>query len=104
MSATLKLAPGDADVGAATTQWQDMFGIPRSGNEMYFTNARLTFLPGSEGKVEGLNSITIAVQGRDRMAQILDRARKEGLCRDRWIEMLGVRWYFVQAEDVVAKL
>ena len=101
---TLALAPGDSDVGAATKQWEDMFGIPRSGNELYFANARVTFLPGSEGQVEGLTSITIAVQGRDRMAQILESARKEGLCGDLWIEMLGARWYFVQAEDVVAKL
>ena len=104
LSATLQLAPGDSDTDAATKQWEDYFGIPRSGNELYFTNARMNFVAGVEGKAEGLESLTVAVQGREKMGQMLEAARKEGVCRYNWIEMLGVRWFFVQAEDMVAKL
>jgi hypothetical protein len=58
----------------------------------------MSFTSGKKGKPEGLESITIAVEGEQRMAGILDRAREEGLCGDGWINMVGVKWYFVPAD------
>ncbi|EXJ54547.1 hypothetical protein A1O7_09888 [Cladophialophora yegresii CBS 114405] len=100
LNTTLRLAPGQADVEAAARQWEDYFGIPREGkSQLVFTNSRLSFVPGVDGKPEGLESITIEVKGRRRFEGMLDVARKEGLCGDGWINMLGVKWYFVLQED-----
>lgn len=104
MGATLRLAPGDSDSEAAARQWNDYFDIPSAGSELYFTNARLSFVPETKGKLEGLDSITLAVQGEERMNEILNRANKEGLCGDGWINMVGVRWFLVQAEDIKPRL
>jgi hypothetical protein len=57
----------------------------------------MRFTSGEKGKPEGLESISIAVEGEQRMAGILDRAREEGLCGNGWINMVGVKWYFVTA-------
>ena len=52
-----------------------------------------------DGEMEGLRSMTIGVEGRERFDQILNRAREEGLCGDGWINMLGVKWYFELLEE-----
>ena len=99
VGAVCRLAPGDTDTEAAARRWEELFGMPRSRDELAFTNARMRFTSGEKGKPEGLESITIAVEGEERMAAILDRARKEGLCGDGWIDVVGVKWYLVQADD-----
>lgn len=95
VSAVCRLTPGDEDTEAAARQWEKLFGIPREGDELLYTNMRMKFIGGEKDKVEGLHSITIAVEGEENFNAILDKAREEGLCGDGWINMLGVRWYFV---------
>jgi hypothetical protein len=93
--AVCRLAPGDEDTEAAARQWEELFGVPRDRDELVFTNMRMKFIRGEKDEVERLHSITIAVEGEERFNAILDRAREEGLCGDGWINMLGVKWYFV---------
>ena len=99
VGAVCRLAPGDSatdSAAAAARRWEAVFGVPRRGSELEFTNARVRFVSGEEGLVEGLESITVAVEGEERMAGILERARREGVrVGDGWVEMVGVRWYFV---------
>lgn len=94
-----RLAPGDVDHEAASREWEDISGIPRSRDLLAFTNSRMGFIRGVEGQLDGLVSITIGVEGRDEFNAILDRAREEGLCGDEWINMLGVRWYFACVDE-----
>lgn len=91
----LRLAPGELGHEAAARQWEEIFGVARSRDLLAFTNARLGFISGREGEPEGLVSITVGVNGRDKFQGILDRASKEGLCGDGWINMCGIKWYFV---------
>lgn len=95
VGATLRLAAGKTDVEAAAQQWQDYFGVRRSGNELIFTNARLKFVQGVEGQPEGLESLTIQVKGKARLDRMLKVVESEGLCGDGWTNLLGVKWYFV---------
>ncbi|KAL2365419.1 hypothetical protein RJZ56_001663 [Blastomyces dermatitidis] len=102
---TCRLAPGDEDTDAALKQWEETFGIPGDPGHLQFTNARMRFLPGMEGKSEGFTDVSIAVRGEERHKGIFDRAREVGLpSGDGWVEMLGCRWHFVSAsgtrEDV----
>ena len=97
VGAVCRLAPGDTDTEGTAQRWEDVFGVRRVRDELVFTNARMRFKSGEQGKPEGLGSITIAVEAKERMAGILDRARKEGLCGDGWISMVGVKWHFVRA-------
>lgn len=99
VSATLRLAPGQSDVEAAAQQWQDYFGIRKEGCELLFTNARLKFIPGTEGLPEGLDSVTLEVKGKNRFDKMLEVVGKEGLCGDGWTNLLGVKWYFVLNEE-----
>jgi len=93
----LRLAPDDVDTEGASRQWQEIFGVGMSRDLLAFTNAKMGFVRGQEGKMEGLDSITIAVDGAERFDGILRRASEEGLCGDGWIDMCGVRWFFVHA-------
>lgn len=95
LGATLRLAPGRSDTEGAARQWQDYFGIGRDISDLIFTNAKLEFVPGVEGLAEGLESITIEVKGKDRFDKMLDIASKEGLCGDGWVNMLGIKWFFI---------
>ncbi|KAF2237804.1 hypothetical protein EV356DRAFT_509686 [Viridothelium virens] len=97
--AVLRLSPHDSATEAASRQWEEIFGIPRSRDLLAFTNARLGFIRGEEGQPEGLVSITIAVEGKERFNGILQRASGAGLCGDGWINMCGVKWYFVEAGE-----
>ncbi|KAF2200301.1 hypothetical protein GQ43DRAFT_432638 [Delitschia confertaspora ATCC 74209] len=93
--AVCRLEPGDVGHEAAAKQWEDIFGVTRSRDLLAFTNARLGFIRGLEGQPEGLASITVGVNGKDKLAGILERASEKGLCGDGWINMIGVKWYFV---------
>jgi len=97
----LRLKPGDLGGEDAARQWRDVFGVPMSRDLGAFTNARLGFLAGKEGKREGMEAITIAVKGRKRLDDILKRVAEEGLCGDGWTNMLGIRWYFTYAGEPV---
>lgn len=96
VSATCRLQPGDNDTAGAARQWEALFGVSRAPEpfSLVFSNMKLSFVNWQEGELEGLESITIAVTGADRFDRILDRASKEGLCGDGWINMLGVKWFF----------
>ena len=100
----LQLAPGDSDVAGAVAQWTEIFGIPTSGGELAFTNATMGFVKGEQGKPEGLDLITVQVSGKGHFDGILQRAREEGVCGDGWINLCGVRWYFVDASESKEKL
>jgi hypothetical protein len=95
LSATCRLAPGKKDTRAAARQWHEHFGVSHADDELKFTNSRLKFVPGIPGQPEGLESITIEITGKERYQKTLDTARKEGLCDNGWIDMLGVKWYLV---------
>jgi hypothetical protein len=103
VSVVCRLAPGDVDTQAAVRQWEELFGVPRVRDELAFTNAWMKFIQGREGEAEGLESITIAVEGEERFNAILDAAREESLCGDGWINMLGIKWYFVLVDRVVVR-
>jgi hypothetical protein len=98
-SVQCRLEPGDELLEDAARQWRDVLGVPLSRELVAFTNARLGFLRGEEGKKPGLERITIAVKGRERFDRILEVAREEGLCGDGWIDMCGVKWYFEYAGE-----
>ena len=102
--AACQLAPGDRNTEAAARQWEGIFGVRRIQNGLAFTNARLRFVPGEKGKSEGIASITIAVDGGKELNDIWDRAKEMGLCRDGWIDMLGIRWYLARASDGKSRL
>jgi hypothetical protein len=101
LSATLRLSPNSTSPPEAAKQWQDLFGVKAWGLECWFTNAKLVFIEGEEGKGEGLVEIEIGVEGEERLREIFERARGEGLSvdeREGAFEMLGTRWRFVVVE------
>ncbi|KMU84561.1 hypothetical protein CIHG_02345 [Coccidioides immitis H538.4] len=99
-----RLEPGDLDIEAALNQWEEVFGVPRTRENLQFTNAWMSFVEGKEGASDGLVSITIAVQGKQKLDRIFSAARSFGLPHgDGWIDMLGLRWHFVLSNDA-AKL
>jgi len=99
ISATCRLAPGNDDTEGAARRWQEIFGVEREGSELLFTNMRLQFVRGVDQQPEGLELIVIEVEGEQRFQHMLDIGRKEGLCGDGWLNMLGVKWIFVLKED-----
>src|ERR1700761_8378370 len=54
LAAVCRLAPGDWGSELASTQWEQTFGVPRSRDLIQFTNARIGFVHGEEGKREGI--------------------------------------------------
>jgi len=91
----LRLDPGDEDTIGAAKQWEDTFGITRSQDQLLFTNARIGFVSGQKGEPAGIHSIIIAVNGKQRLERMLWSAKVENLCGDGYVQMLGVRWYFI---------
>lgn len=90
----LRLAPGDSDHEAAARQWEDIFGVVRNRDLLAFTNARMGFVPGREGLHEGLVSITVGVDGLDKLEAIRARAKDAGVYGPEGIVMCGVQWHF----------
>ena len=101
VSATCRLDPGDDDAerAAAANQWSEIFGVACRDNELLFTNMRLKFVPGIEGKPAGLDSITIRVNSKEHFDRILDVGRKLNLREESCIYMLGLKWHIVLADD-----
>ena len=106
VSVTCRLQPGDTDIEAARRQWGDTFGIPKMGDSLQFTNAQMGFVEGHEGGNDGLATISISVTGDERLKSVFDQAQRFGLPHnqtDRWVDMLGIKWYFVNS-NIASKL
>jgi hypothetical protein len=58
-----------------------LFTVPRIQNEFAFSNPRVRFPPGVEGRPKGFESIAIAVESGEGMAGRFDSTRSEILCR-----------------------
>lgn len=95
----LRLEEGDVNTEGAAREWRDVFGVDMAKDLLAFTNARMGFVRGKEGMEAGLESLTVGVEGRERFDGILGRAREEGVCGDEWVEMCGVKWYFVLLKE-----
>ncbi|KAF2743614.1 hypothetical protein M011DRAFT_521473 [Sporormia fimetaria CBS 119925] len=93
----LRLAPGQTSHEDAARRWEEIFGVARSRDLLAFTNARMGFCRGEEGLPEGLVSITVGVNGKEKFEGIWKRAEEMGVARGGrgWIEMCGVRWYLM---------
>jgi hypothetical protein len=84
----------------AVEQWENIFGVRRDGEEVLFTNARMGFIQGDDGKADGIVDIMIGVEGKRRLEEILWRAKFEGLTLTKYgFEMLGINWQFVLIEQ-----
>lgn len=98
LGAVCRLAPQDGNGEEAATQWEQIFGIPRSRDLVAFSNARLGFIHGEEGKPDGIVSISIGVNSEEKRDGIFERAGERGLLENdgssRWVNMLGIKWYF----------
>ncbi len=92
---TTRLASGDKDTEKAARKWEHIFGVTRDGSELHFTNAQIRFFGGVDSVTDGLESITIGVQGKDIYDRIHRIAREQGVDRDGHLFMLGVKWHFV---------
>ena len=102
IGAVCRLAPSDAEGERAATQWQDIFGVPRSRDLVAFTNARVGFTAGQAGLHEGIISISIGVKGEQARDEIIKRAERMGLSCDfsrKSVDMLGLTWYFVHTGE-----
>lgn len=100
LGAVCRIKPSDAGSELAATQWQDTFGVGRVRDLLGFTNARVGFVRGEEGKAEGILSVTVGVHGQRRKDGILARAREKGCVgEDGAVEMVGVRWNFSLTGD-----
>jgi hypothetical protein len=103
MGVVLRLEPDDTDTLAAAKQWEGTFGVKRRGELMCYTNSRMGFVAGTKGQTSGIHSITVAVDGRERLDRMLWAAKEEGLYGDGWTDMIGIRWYFVEAREAARK-
>jgi hypothetical protein len=101
----LRLEPDDADTIGAARQWEGTFGIVRDKDCLHFTNARLGFVAGVRGEWDGIQSLTVAVDGRERLERMVWAAKNEGLWDESggFTKMVGVRWYFVESAAAAAK-
>jgi len=100
----LRLEPHDTDTVGAATQWENTFGLYRDKDLLHYTNARMGFVAGVKGESDGIQSITIAVEGKLKLERMLWAAKAEGVWRDGgYAEMVGVRWYFVEAYESAEK-
>lgn len=102
LGATLRLKPGDQRTHGAAKQWEDVFGVKTQNDEAVFTNARMGFTKGVEGKLEGIVEIRIGVERTERLGGIFETAREEGLRVDESegsVEMLGVKIMFENVDE-----
>ena len=103
LGCNLHLGSNDTNADGATQQWSNTFGIPVSHGHLVFTNAKIGFSYGQAELSEGLLYITIAVDDKNRMNEILDRARAAGKTvhtPGAWFEMVGVRWNFASFDKM----
>ena len=103
MSLTCCLAPGDQDIAGAEAQWQRNFGVGRNldGRCEFLNGVKLNFLPGGNGKKDGLVAITIGVKSSQKLQGILARAKEQGCSKeDGIVEMLGIQWRFEEGKDL----
>jgi hypothetical protein len=98
ISCVLRLGPGDHDTAGAADQWARSFGIPKAGEKLAFTNAQMSFHPGSAAHKEGLLSLSIGVANKAVREGILGRAKEQVVSGDGWFEALGVKWYIMDTE------
>lgn len=95
----LRLKAGETDTQVAAEYWEKTFGVRRNGEDVKFTNARIGFIKGQEGEADGIVSITIGVEGKKRLEEIIWRAKLEKLLTsDNQISMLGIDWKFTLIE------
>jgi len=97
-----RLGERKSDMEQAARRWEEVFGVERKGNKVEFLGGvELEFLAGEKGKREGIESIRLDVDGKDRLDRIIERAGKEGLKRvgESSIEMLGSVWEFSPREQ-----
>ena len=99
-----RLGPNDEGGEKASTQWEEIFGVPRSRDLAAFTNARLGFIPHEEGQREGIVSISIGVSGEQKRQEIFKRAENRGIVHggypNQWVEMFGITWRFTLTGNV----
>lgn len=99
LGAVTRLIPGEGTGEEAATQWERIFGVPRSRDLCAFTNARLGFLRGQDGKPDGIESISVGVVGDRRRREVFRRAEEMGLLDGdglmKWVKMFGIKWHFV---------
>lgn len=99
LSVACRLKSGDSDTENAAKAWERIFGVKREGDELVFTNARLKFVKGVDQMPDGLESITIGVDGKRRYEHLLKLAESEGVRGDGGVFMLGIQWHFVMLEN-----
>ena len=102
LGATLRLMPGERNTYDAAKQWEEVLGVKAQEGVVLFTNGKIGFTNGVEGKAEGIVEIRIGVEGRERLTDIFERAREEGCKVDQHqgtVEMLGVQFVFIQFSD-----
>jgi hypothetical protein len=101
LGTTLRLKPEETDTQAAAEQWEKTFGVRRTGAASRFTNATMNFIQGEKGQAEGIVDITIGVDGRRRLEEILWRAEFEGVNVNSHgcLDMLGIKWKFVLLDE-----
>lgn len=98
VGATCRLASGDIDVRAAAAKWQSLFGVECVDDGVAFTNAELRFVPGCNGKADGLESITIQMPSQQQYEEAVEAAKKAGVWNGSSIGMLGLTWNLVTKE------
>ncbi|KAF9884890.1 hypothetical protein FE257_000957 [Aspergillus nanangensis] len=103
LQATCRLAPGKEDIEQAARVWENTFGTRREGSDLVFTNSRLKFKRGVDQLPEGLESLTIGIQGKRRYEEVYRRAREINVIKDGRVVMLGVEWHFVELPENEAR-
>jgi len=100
IGATLRLRSEETNTQNAAQRWEKVFGVKSSGSGIQFTNATMNFISGEHGQADGIVDITIGVEGRRRLEEILWRAKVEGIAASSsgGFEMFGVNWKFVLAD------
>lgn len=105
LEATCRLATG-TDPEEAARKWQTMFGVKKNGSTVVFSNMRLRFTKADRNQPDGLESITVGIQGRKVYQDVLRRADEAGVLQDGRARMLGINWHFValDAEEGMSRL
>ena len=103
----LRLEPDDKDTHGAAMQWENILGVKSVGLGVQFTNGRMEFVKGAIGVPEGIIDVTIGVDGKIKLSDVLERARAEGCLVDEClsaVDILGVRFFFVNINEMKSYL